>query len=211
MAHDAREWFHITSHTYGSWLHGDPRSFRTRHHREHIVGDYKDPPAVGMYADKLARSHRLMKQEPVTLAPHWQPIIGAAVRDKLLLLGAQVLAVSMGTTHAHLLAKMAPPPIPRSWIGLAKKHSNFIAKDHGWLGKLWAVRSKAIPIKDRQHQLSTFYYILDHVNEGAWVWDFRQPVSLPPNSSPGTDSSASPGTAVPGLGLVTGLESEEMK
>jgi hypothetical protein len=33
-------------HTYGTWLPGDPKGFRTRHHREHIEGDYKKPPAM---------------------------------------------------------------------------------------------------------------------------------------------------------------------
>jgi hypothetical protein len=191
MGQDDRAWFHITSHTYGAWLYGDARGFRTRHHREHIVGDYKNPPPPGMYDQKLQRSRRLLKQEPVILAPDWRPIIGAAVRDKLILLGAQVLAVSMSATHAHILAKMPPGRVPRIWVGRAKKHSNFIAKEHGWTGKLWAVRCKVLSIKDRQHQLNTFHYILDHVKEGAWVWDFRKAES-PGTGVPGRSASSSP-------------------
>ena len=179
-------WFHCTSHTYGAWLYGDDRGFRTRHHREHVEGDYKNPPPPGTYDDELASSKRLMKQEAVILSPDWRPIFGMALRDKLLLIGAQVLCVSMGRTHAHILAKMPPGPVPRDWVGRAKKHSNFIGKDHGWTGKLRAVRGKVIPINDRGHQLNTFQYILDHVEEGAWVWDFRNGLE-------------SPGTAVPGL------------
>ena len=40
-------WFHVTAHTYGAWLAGDARGFRTRHHREHVEGDYKHPPPAG--------------------------------------------------------------------------------------------------------------------------------------------------------------------
>ena len=173
------QWFHCTSHTYGAWLHGDPRSFRTRHHREHIVGDYKNPPPMGMYDDKLKRSLALLKQPPVILAPNWRPIFGREIRNKLLKLGAQVLCVSMGSTHTHLLAKMPGGEVPRLWVGQAKKHSNFIGKEHGWTGKLWAVRSKIIPIKDRPHQLNTFQYVLDHIDEGAWIWDFRDGADHP--------------------------------
>ena len=54
-------WFHCTVHTYGAWLHGSARGFRTRHHREHIEGDYKNPPPQGMYDDKLQRSKELLK------------------------------------------------------------------------------------------------------------------------------------------------------
>ena len=42
----------------------------------------------------------------------------------------------------------------------------------GWTGLLWAVRSKVIPIRDRAHQLNAYNYILEHAEEGAWVWDF---------------------------------------
>ena len=172
----APRWFHCTAHTYGAWLYGDERSFRTRHHREHIIGDYKNRPPPEMYAEKLAHSKELLKQPPVMLAPEWRAIFGAAFRDKLITLGATVLCVSMSVNHAHVLAKMPPGPIPRKWVGQAKKHSNFIGKEHGWTGKLWAIRSKPKPIKDRAHQLHTFHYILNHVREGAWVWDFRNGV-----------------------------------
>jgi hypothetical protein len=37
-------WFHAIITTYGAWLDGDARGFRTRHHREHVEGDYKNPP-----------------------------------------------------------------------------------------------------------------------------------------------------------------------
>ena len=122
------QWFHCTTHTYGAWLYGDARGFRTRHHREHIIGDYKNPPPPDMYADKLARNKQLLKQPPVKLSVEWRPIFGAALRDKLLKIGAQLLCVSMSGTHAHLLAKMPPGKVPRQWVGQAKKHANFIGK-----------------------------------------------------------------------------------
>ncbi len=202
---DSWQWFHLTAHTYGAWLYGSSRGFRTRHHREHIEGDYKNPPPKGKYDDKLKRSKELMKQNAVTLDPEWRKIFGAALRDKLVTLGAQVLCVSVSSTHAHVLAKMPPGPTPRDWMGRAKKHANFIGKEKGWTGKLWGVRCKVTPIKNRGHQLNTFSYILDHIEEGAWVWDFRRgdlKVEIVEESeSPGTavPGPASPGTAVPGL------------
>ena len=167
-------WFHITSHTYGAWLYGDDRGFRTRHHREHIEGDYKNPPPKGKYKHQLARSQKLMKQPPVSLPPPWRRKIGISVRDKIQELGAQLLCLSMGATHLHLLAKMPPGEIPRHWVGQAKKCATLDAKENGWTGKLWAVRCKVIPIEDRKHQLNSYYYILDHIHEGAWDWDVRR-------------------------------------
>lgn len=188
-------WFHITCHTYGAWLHGDQRSFRTRHHREHIVGDYKNPPPPGMYAPRLARSRALLQQEPVRLEPKWWPIIGAAAKDKLIELGTELLVVSLGATHLHFQGKMPPGPVPRLWVGRAKVHSNFKAKEHGYTGKLWAVRCKVTPIRDRKHQVNTYFYIRNHLKEGAWVWDFHNPAH--PEMTPGLLEH--PGPVGPGL------------
>ena len=178
---DDRRWFHCTTHTYGAWLYGDPRGFRTRHHREHVEGDYKQPPPKGKYDDKLARSKRLLKQPPVVLPPDWRPVVGEAVAERLASLGAWVLCLSCGGQHVHLLAKV-PPPLVREWVGVAKKHAWFVARDRGWVGKLWAVRGGVKPIADRSHQTKAFWYILRHQSEGAWVADYRY--TPPPQSPP---------------------------
>lgn len=169
---DDRRWYHATTHTYGAWLYGDPRGFRTRHHREHVDGDYKNRPPLGKYADALARSKRLMKQPAVVLPPEWRKVVGEAVRDRLTQEGAQVLCVSVSGQHVHLLAKM-PPALARHWVGLAKKHTTFVLHAAGWEGLVWAKRSKETSVKDRKHQLNVFHYILRHAEQGAWTWSFR--------------------------------------
>ena len=62
------KWFHFMTSTYGSWLYGDPRGFRTRHHREHVDGDYKNPPPLGLYSQQFERSIKSLKQPVVRLA-----------------------------------------------------------------------------------------------------------------------------------------------
>lgn len=199
---DLPRWFHVTAHTYGSWLYGDPRGFRTRYHREHVEGDYKNPPPRGRYAAEYARSKGLLKQEPVRLTPLWRGVVGPALRWRLAGLGAEVIAVAVSATHAHILAKM-PPSEPRAWVGLAKKHAWFLARDLGWVGHLWGKRSRAEPVKDRDHQVKTFLYILKHARtEGAWVWSFRDEVtSAPPSDAEPSDSTSplSPPIAIGGL------------
>jgi hypothetical protein len=180
-------WFHCATPTYGAWLYGDPRGFRTRHHREHVEGDYKNPPPRGAYDREYERSRKLLKQPPVVLPREWRAVVGAALVEMLLRLEAQLLALSMSGQHCHLLAKMPPGPVPKQWLGRAKKHAHFIADERGWTGKLWAVGGKVIPVRDRKHQLNVFHYILRHAEEGAWVWDFRE------------HHPESPGTAAPGL------------
>src|SRR5258706_3182865 len=63
------DWYHVMGHTYGTWLPGDPKGFRTRHHREHVEGDYKHPPPKGKYDELWNRSKDLMKRDPVYLTP----------------------------------------------------------------------------------------------------------------------------------------------
>ena len=60
MATAWNRWYHVTCNTYGTWLRGDPRGWRERHHRRHVEGDYKHRPAPGTGQDELALSKALM-------------------------------------------------------------------------------------------------------------------------------------------------------
>jgi hypothetical protein len=77
-----RQWVHFIAGTYGSWLYGDPRGFRTRHHGEHVDGDYKAHPPPGAHAEKLQRSLKSLKQPPVVLSKRFRSIVGAAIRGR---------------------------------------------------------------------------------------------------------------------------------
>lgn len=60
--------YHVTSNTKRTWLRGDPRGWRARHHREHVEGDYKHPPPPGKYRDQFETSKSLLKEPPVILS-----------------------------------------------------------------------------------------------------------------------------------------------
>jgi len=61
-------WYHVTIHTYGSWLRGDPRGWRSRHHKDHVNGDYKNLPEKGKYDALLELSKSVMTRDPVRIA-----------------------------------------------------------------------------------------------------------------------------------------------
>lgn len=164
-------WTHFVETVYGAWLYVDRRGFRTRHHRQHIAGDYKSPPPAGKYDHLLRRSRQSLKQQPVVVSAQWRPIVGGAVRDRLGDLGCYALCLAQCDQHLHLLAKLPRDASPRHWMGLAKKHATFEAKARGWTGRLWGRRGKEIHIRDRAHQLNVYHYILDHAHEGAWIWN----------------------------------------
>lgn len=165
----AWRWYHIVLTTYGAWLDGDSRGFRTRHHREHIEGDYRTPPPSGCYEEREQRSRNSLGQPSVILPEAMRAVIGSALRERLENLGATVICISVAGQHVHLLAKM-PLGQARRWSGLAKAHAWHVVRGQGWSKKLWAKRGHEKPITDRRHQLNTFHYILAHADEGAWTW-----------------------------------------
>lgn len=90
------------------------------------------------------------------------------MREKLESLGAMVLAIAIGAKHIPIQAKL-PKGKARAWTGTAKKHAWFILREHGWHEKLWAKRSKAVPIKDRPHQ--------ENLYRSSWVTRSKAPGS----------------------------------
>jgi hypothetical protein len=163
------QWYHMITSTYGSWLYGDPRGFRTRHHREHVEGDYKNPPPPGSYEHLEQRSRTSLKQAPVIIPVQFRAVVGMAILNRLEELGTLVVCLSVSGQHCHVFAKL-PFGRARDWMGKAKCDAWFKLRDLGWKTKLWGKRGKTIPIRDRRHQLNVYRYIMDHREEGAWVW-----------------------------------------
>src|SRR5262249_45184683 len=117
-------WYHVIVTTYAAWLYGDARGFRTRHHREHVEGDYKNPPVPGQYEGLEVRSRAALKQAAVVLPPELRELLGLAIKERLERLGAPLVCIAVCGQHVHLLAEM-PINQPRAWMGIAKKHGWF--------------------------------------------------------------------------------------
>jgi len=171
-------WYHVDGHTYGTWLRGDPRGWRSRKHREHVDGDYRHPPPEGMYDDLWAHSKALMKHDPVHLDRHARRAAGQALVEMLRQQNTELLVLSMDAVHFHLLGRFAGGGI-RSVVGRAKKHAYHVLRSAGHTGRLWARRCRPLPVTDRAHQLNVFRYIRNHGARGAWVWTFREGLYWP--------------------------------
>ena len=103
---DDRAWHHVVLTTYGAWLPGDPRGFRTLHHREHVEGDYRDPPPSGVYEGLARHSRESLSQPPVVLPVELRSIVGNELRNRLALLHGWVLCCAVAKQHVHLLVKL---------------------------------------------------------------------------------------------------------
>lgn len=170
-------WFHVVFNTYGTWLPGDPRGFRTRHHREHIDGDYKSPPPSGLYEKRHARSACALREVPRRFTKTERRLVVRALVERLVALRLVVAAAAVGREHVHLVLK-CPPADVRHVVGLAKKHAWYVLRDHGHSGLVWARRSRAEPIRDRHHQLNAVNYVLRHADDGAAVWRYGDPIEV---------------------------------
>ena len=164
------DWYHIMGHTYGTWLPGDPKGFRTRHHREHVEGDYRNPPPKGMYDARLEQSKRLMKRDPVYL--EWDQRVRAIdeIVASLRRRSIEFAIFSLDRIHLHGLARF-PDHNPRHWIGVAKRECSHYCKQtgHAPVGGLWATRCKYLPVNDAAHRENVFDYIRKHEDKGAAI------------------------------------------
>lgn len=181
-------WFHCNGNTYGTWLRGDPRGWRSRGHHEHVDGDYKNPPEPGAHDKALEESRRRMTRPKVELPPDARIVACQVMVESLLFRRVELIALSVGGRHWHGLARFdainaeqsraiaiagfAKNRQPRFLIGIAKKCAARALSEIGLVdrGGVWAGRGGVKPIKDRDHQVNAAKYIFDHHLEGAAVW-----------------------------------------
>jgi len=183
------DWYHIIIHTYGSWLPGDPRGHRTRHHREHVEGDYKNPPPdTPRRRGQFAHAKSLLKRPPIMLTPALRKRIAHELASSFVDHNVLVAILCIDVNHAHILAKFESKPTDRDpwassnprnpevarirhFVGIAKKHVTHSLSGDGLIprGGLWGKRSDCHPISDRPHQIMTYRYIRSHEDSGAMV------------------------------------------
>jgi hypothetical protein len=164
------DWYHCTTHTYGSWLRGSDLGYRERHHRKHVEGDWKNPPPAGMYAHIKRRSQALMSRRPVRLSYADQQLVLEGVVSSCEKDGIRLIALAIDYCHLHVLFSCSEHN-PRHWLGRAKGRVARQLLDAGRVeGRVWGKRCGVHPIQDRKHQVSVFRYILRHEERGAKVW-----------------------------------------
>lgn len=183
-------WYHCVGSTYGTWLRGDPRGFRTFRHREHVEGDYRKPPDPGVWEAVFESAKSSMQFPPLVLDTRRRVCVCSALVDKLQRDGVEVVAIAVAANHFHLLARFPAltseekarlkqvilrdgrDPAPRHYLGRARRHASFELSAVGLKPEspVWADRPKCEPIRDRAHQVNTTNYIADHAKQGATTW-----------------------------------------
>lgn len=167
-------WFHVIFSNYGTWLRGDRRGFRDHDHRIHSSGDYRNPPPPHEHAGLRRWCIQVMHKNPVRLSAPLRERVGKAVVVRMRELEVRMIAIAVLSDHVHLQARL-PHATARKLVGLAKARASHRIRD-AIPGVVFAKKCKLEPIRDRAHHLRVFSYIREHLDEGGWVWTFRDPV-----------------------------------
>lgn len=156
MAATALCWRHVSIHAHGTWLHGDPRGFRSRDHRIHSSGDYKAPPPEGEHRG-LHEYHKRNSRDPTNFAWQLRKIIVEALVWRFLEEGHGVLAAAVTQTHAHALVPLPDNKrLVHDVVGRCKAKA-------GWAvglimpAPIWAAGGSYERVVSRSHQLNTFH------------------------------------------------------
>jgi len=159
-------------------LRGDSRGWRARHHREHVDGDYQDPPPKGKYDRLYEKSIRLMKRARVVLTPEQRELACRAFVEALIERAVEVIAFCVAANHWHGLLRFRDPLKHRGQnrdaarlIGQAKGKCARMMSKAGIApeGGIWGKKCRVRPVKNRSHQLNIARYIPDHRKKGAAV------------------------------------------
>jgi hypothetical protein len=162
-------WRHVTMGTHNSWLPGEPRGFRSKDHKIHSSGDYKNSPPEWEHAGLWEYSKRI-SGEPLIIPKNLREPIGRAIlADQKR--GLLVLAVAVGGMHAHVQVELPDDKAKmRQIVGKAKTAACYAVKAQ-MPGKIWARHGGYKRIKDIAHQRQVHGYI--YRQKDAWVWSYR--------------------------------------
>jgi hypothetical protein len=184
MPKHGMRWRHVIINTKCSWLHGDPRGFRSRDHRIHSTGDYKRPPPPGEHQD--LRNYMRERARPCVIIPQGLrvPMLQAIV-CRLKKEGFTVLTASVGANHAHALTELPDdPPVIRQIIGRCKRSSCEAVKQM-LPGSIWSAGGDFVPVDNRSHHHRAFNYIYEEQEPDAATWSYRDDIYRPPRKIPG--------------------------
>jgi hypothetical protein len=169
-------WRHVVISTRRSWLHGDGRGFRSRGHRIHSSGDYKNPPPQGEH-EALHKYHKERAKGPaIVIERHLRAEVGKALLRAILESGHAVLVIAVKGKHTHILTEL-PALKRRAQLIVGKwKSARTSALRRELPGPIWGEGGKYKAVKDRRHLARVYKYIRDDQGPGAWVWTYRQGV-----------------------------------
>lgn len=165
-------WYLITWTTYGYWLPGDPRGFRTRGHREHVA----PPPRYAANGDSynpdfykpLFESARKRAGKTVALSAQHLPIVADVLKTTIKQVIKRPSIAAIGNHHVHVLVEPIDIDVPE-FCRLAKGRSSTAVRKSG-LGEMkWARGYHARSMESDKEARAAWRYISKHGHHGGLV------------------------------------------
>jgi len=161
----AYRWMMLTWTTYGAWLPGDPRGFRTRRGRQYIPPPqrYAKPNEPAYSADEFERLYEWVKQrldDAVRLGEEERKVVLERLMKLALDGGAVVAAVHVGQTHVHMVLFAEESDV----AGLVKRLKGVTSRELGrcgMTGRVWARGYHCRRLRD-EDVVGAVRYVLRH-------------------------------------------------
>ena len=164
------DWVHAIVTLRGWWLPGDPRGFRSRGHRIHSSGDYRNPPPVGEHAG-LSALNRARATKVAEFTVEERRTVAEVFVERLGPAPWRLLAVACGAGHLHALFRAGDADAALV-LGQIKRIASY--RIGRGAGRVWGRGAGIDRIADEGHWRAVERYILAHEREGAVVWSARR-------------------------------------
>jgi hypothetical protein len=167
-------WWLITWTTYGSWLPGDPRGFRTRDAKEYVPPPRRYAGRGEVAYDKSQYAYRhdeamARSDESVMLTAEQQRLVRDAVVAEIDAIPIVSAIASFGATHVHWLARFDHQSI-RPTVGRIKSASTRALNTAGFDGKRPWSKNCHMQSKPTEREFhGAFRYIQRHVDESCLI------------------------------------------
>jgi hypothetical protein len=172
-------WWLITWGTYGSWLPGDPRGFRTWRRREYVPPTYGkaqsgeriyDPAA---YTERLDESRSRLTSTAVSLTVHERREACSALVVEIAAVRIVPAILAVAKHHAHLISQFGDLEI-RPTVGRLKAAATRSMKDPSFdPPSVWAKGCHMESLNSENDFVAAYQYVEQHGAQGAVIhkWD----------------------------------------
>ncbi len=142
--------YHITWHTYGSWLPGDSRGWV----KDGVPGI--QPPDTKLQVEvEAALSH----DRPL-LSPEQREIVEQTIREHCAIRGWKLHAVNVRSNHVHVVVTAARSP--EDVMNQLKSWSSRKLNEHaGTKGRWWTYHGSTKWINDEEYLANAIRYVLE--------------------------------------------------
>lgn len=169
-------WWLVTWTTYGTWLPGDPRGFRTWRGREHVPPPRRyAKPGQATYDPAVYGQRHESAQEAakgvVTLTIGEQKTTLHVIINEIALVAIRPAAMSVGPTHVHLLAQFGSLMI-RPTVGRLKAAATRALQNPST--RVWAKNCHMASKRTPDQFTAALNYVRHHVNEQCLVYCWTQ-------------------------------------